>query len=291
MADRRDLFKVNRNGTGLHTLYSDPSGYFFSFTEDKTTGDWLIGDYSLRSIVRVNRDTMKMTTIIPLNAPPTGMNQDPQRDEVIISGGSTTFLSYHPVTHKVSTIVTGAGSANASTLDRAPGQTGALLYAGMTTGAIVKFDRNGTNLGTVGTTGAGSILGVAFDKSRNLGPELVKAPNERIVRLSFPGDAGKAYVFALSLSGCKPGISLLDARVIPLNPDHLTIATTQVSLPPLLVNNIGILNAFDEAVVTLNLNPLGNVVKGLRLYAAAVVLDPNAPVGISQISTPLLFVL
>jgi len=291
VADKTMLFKVFRNGSGLNTLYNDPNGYFFSFTEDKTTGDWLIGDYSARHIARLDRHTMTLKTVIPIGAPPTGMMPDPQQEEIIISGGSTTFLSYHPVTHVVATIVTGAGSANASTVDRAPDGTGALLYAGTTGGQIIKFDRKGTNLGVFGSTGAGSCLGVAFDRSRNLGPELITAPNDRIIRLSFPGDAGKSYVFALSLSGCKPGVTLLDGRVIALNPDNLTVATSQFPIPPLLSGNIGVLDPFDEAIVTLNLNSLGNVVKGLRLYGVAIVIDPNAAMGISQISSPLLFVL
>jgi hypothetical protein len=291
VADKTMLFKVKRDGSGLTTLYQDPTGYLFSFTEDKISGDWLIGDYSARAIARVDRNTMTLTTMIPIGAPPTGMMQDSERDEVYISGGSVTFLSYNPVTHAVATVVTGAGSSNASALDRAPANDGSLLYAGLTTGQIVKFDRSGQNLGVVGNTGAGSCLGVIFDRSRNLGPELIQAPNHRRIRISFPGDANKSYVLALSLSGCKPGVPLRDGRVIPLNPDNLTVATVQYSLPPLLAGNLGVLNAFDEAVATMDLNSLGSAVKGLRVWAAALTLDPAAPSGISQVSAPLLFVL
>lgn len=291
VADRSQLFKVRRDGSGLTTVYQDPTGYYFSFTEDKTTGDWLIGDYTLQSVVHIDRNTMMAKATIRLGAAPTGMMQDPERDEIIISGGATTFLSYNPITGVVATIVTGAGSANASGLDRAPAPNGALLYAGTTGGQIIRFDRKGTNLGIAGTTGAGSTLGLIFDKSRNLGPELVQAPNHRRIRLSFPGDAGKAYVFVLSLRGCKPGFSLPDGRVVPLNPDNLTFTTVRFSLPPLLTGNIGVINPFDEAFVTLNLNSLGAAVKGLRLYAMAVTLDPAAPSGISQVANPLLFVL
>ena len=130
-----------------------------------------------------------------------------------------------------------------------------------------------------------------FDKSRNLGPELVQAPNHRRIQISFPGDGGKSYVLALSLTGCKPGIPLPDGRVIPLVPDKLTEATVRYVLPPLLTGNIGVLNTYDRALVTMNLNSLGSAVKGLRVWAAAITLDPAAPSGISQVSAPLLFVL
>ena len=98
-------------------------------------------------------------------------------------------------------------------------------------------------------------------------------------------------MFALGISGCKPGFSLPDGRVVPTKPDNLTIATVQFPLPPLLTGNIGTLNAFDEAIVTLDLNRLGAAVKGFRLHAAALTIDPAAPSGIGQVANPLLFVL
>jgi len=288
------LYKIKRDGSAATTLYKGtPGTYFFAFTESKTNGDWLIGDFqsSNKAVIHVNRDTGVVTTVVPTGASVTGMVQDPNRPDIIMSAGSTTFMSYEPVTHVISTVVTGAGSANAMTLDRAPDPAGALLYAGMTSGDIVKFDRNGKNLGRVGNTGAGSILGVCFDRSRNISPLLMTAPNDRDVRLNFPGEAGKGYIFALSLFGFTPGVPLPDGRVIPLNPDSLTFLTVRLPIPPLLTGNIGVLDPFDSATVKLNLNALGNVVKGLRVWAAAIVIDPNAPSGISQISGPMLFVL
>jgi len=293
VADKTLLFKVNRNGTGLTTIFTDTSGYFFSFTEDKMSGNILIGDSSYKAILEVNRDTMAVTSIIPVVASPTGMVQDPHSAMVYLGYAGEAFKAYDPLTHVVTTLTPSLGriTPNVCGIDRAPATNGGLLYGGMTTGDIIQVDRQGTILGTVGTTGAGSCLGFILDKSRILGPELVTAPNDRRIRVNFPGDAGNSYVMAFSLAGYTPGVTLLDGRVIPLNPDLLTILTTQQGLPPILVNNLGVLNAFDEAIVTLNLNSLGPVLKGVRLWAAAVSLNSSSPLGISQISAPLLFVL
>ena len=80
-------------------------------------------------------------------------------------------------------------------------------------------------------------------------------------------------------------------RVIPLSPDALTFLTASQSIPPLLAGNVGVLRATAEGVATLNVNSLGGSVKGLRVWVAALTLDPQAPLGISQISAPLLIVL
>jgi len=69
------------------------------------------------------------------------------------------------------------------------------------------------------------------------------------------------------------------------------LATTQGELQPFLADNIGVLDASGRAVVRLNLNPLGPVVKGLRVWGAAIALRGGAPLGISQISAPVLFVM
>ena len=117
----------------------------------------------------------------------------------------------------------------------------------------------------------------------------VAAPNDRVINVDFPGDAGRPYVVAFSQSGFSPGVPLPDGRTIPLNLDGLTLLTANVALPPFLTGNTGVLDGLGRATVRFNLNSLP--VTGLRLWAAAVTVDPNAPLGISQISAPLLFVL
>ena len=162
--------------------------------------------------------------------------------------------------------------------------------ASSTLSTIQRFDRSGVNLGVFATF-ANWVTGIVFDKSKNLASVIKTPPNDRYLRISFPADAGKPYILALSLSGCTPGVNLPGGLVIPLVLDNLTALTAQQPLPPLLVNNLGILSASGEAVATLSLNSLGSAITGVRLWAAVLVVDPRAPLGISQISEPVLIIL
>ncbi len=292
VADRTEIFKVNRNGLGVTTLFSDASGYWFAFCEDRTTGNYLLGDFSNRkAILTVDRDTLAVTSITPVGSSITGMMQDPHDVRVYCSG--TAFVMFNPQTFAVTTINgnLGRGSANVGGIDRSPAANGGLLYGGLTTGDVIQLDRQGNILGTVASTGGGSCLGFTFDRSRNIAAELVTAPNDRLIRLSLPGDAGKPYAVGVGISGCVPGFALPDQRVIPLNLDNLAIAGLKGLLAPLVTNTIGILNAFDEATLNFNANALGASVKGVRVWFAAASFDPAQPFGISQIAGPLLVVL
>ena len=205
-----------------------------------------------------------------------------------LSQSNSSGLRYDPVNH--TTLPFPSLGIHAIAVDRAPRGDGGLLYVDYF-GSLAIFDRTGTQVGSVGTLVpfAGSAL--TFDQSRNLAPVLQAPPNKRSIRVSFPSDANKPYVLALGVSGYTPGLRLPGGRVVPLNVDNLTIATVQGPIPPLLTNNIGVLDASGEAVVTFDVNPLGRGVKRVRVWAVALTLDPRAPLGISQISAPLLFVL
>ena len=153
---------------------------------------------------------------------------------------------------------------------------------------IQKVSRSGVNVGTFGNSGS-NAFGVVFDRSRNLASELVQAPDHWNLRLSFPGSAGHAYVVAFSFTGYTPGLPLPDGRVIPLVLDTLALLTAQGAIYPFLTGNVGVLNASGTAVAVLNLN--GLPVQGIRLWAVALTIDPAAPLGIGQISAPIVFML
>jgi hypothetical protein len=284
------FFKVRRDGSGATTVFAGKAGQSFNaFSMDCMSGDWLIGDFSSTSIVRVDRSTGVVTSIIPLGSTSLqGMVQDPQQPAVYVADGpSASILRYDPVTHAVTPVISGL-SSNSITSDRAPAANGALIHLGLTGGLIQRVSRTGTSLGAVGNSGS-NAFGVVFDKSRNLASELVAAPDHWNVRISFPGDAGRAYALAFSFSGYTPGLPLPDGRVVPLVLDTLALLTAQGPVPPFLTGNVGVLNASGSAVAVLNLNALP--VKGIRLWATALSIDPAAPLGIGQISAPLLFVL
>jgi len=294
------LYKLKRDGSSITTFYAYPVSphSIRSYAEDKGSGDWILGrGVNGAAIVRVDRDTwtVKFTRAgLPPNL--TAMAADPQR-RAIYTGGSCCAPNYpiykfEPATNTLTTFSN--GSAYAITVDRSPARDGSMIYTGdcsTSQCAIQRWNRSGAFLGTVGVLPNAGINGMVFDGSRNLAPILIAAPNDRVIRLSFPGDAGRSYVLALSLSGYTPGIGLADGRVIPLNPDALTFLTATQPIPPVLTGNVGVLRATAEGVVMFNANPLGSAVKNVRVWAAALTLDPQAPLGISQISGPLLFVL
>jgi len=94
------------------------------------------------------------------------------------------------------------------------------------------------NLGKVGATTFFAATGIAFDRSRNLAGELKSAPNDRVLRISFPADARKSFVLAFSGTGHAPGVPLPDGRAIPLVVDNLTMLSLTRQLSPLVTGNI-----------------------------------------------------
>jgi hypothetical protein len=291
------LYKLKRDGSAIATLVSANIG-FHSAVKDRSSGDWVIG----RGVVNghgaftiLDRSTwaVKSTLLIPVQGT-TSMASDPHRTAIYAGGNccAATAYRYEPAINMLTPLFRAAVYGMAT--DRSPAGDGSLIYVGDCTAStcqIRRWTRTAMSTGTVGTLPNAGINGMVFDRSRNLAPILNTPPNDRIIRLSFPGDAGRPYVLALSLSGFTPGIALSDGRVIPLSPDALTFLTASQSIPPLLAGNIGVLRATAEGVATLNVNSLGGSVKGLRVWAAALTLDPQAPLGISQISAPLLIVL
>ena len=225
------------------------------------------------------------------------MVQDPQTPDVYLAASNV--ARYDPRTNKVSVLSSvgpGILGDRGIVTDRAPGSNAAMIYVSSPTlnnpttlSSLLRLDRNGTVLGTVVTLPA-PVTGIVFDQSRNLGPQLQTFANDRIIHVSFPSDPGRAYVVALGMSGYFPGVILPDGRVISLNIDPLVALTAGTSLPPALMRNIGTLDARGRAVVTFNTNSLP-VPPGMRIWALGLTLDAAAPLGISQISAPLLFVL
>ena len=105
-------------------------------------------------------------------------------------------------------------------------------------------------------------------------------------RVSFPESAGRPFVVGLSLDGVGPGTSLSDGRVIPINPDLLTILTMFGGIPGVMEHTAGYLDSAGRATTAIYPGPFGSW-HGQRLSVVAVVVDPTAPCGIAEISQPL----
>jgi hypothetical protein len=127
--------------------------------------------------------------------------------------------------------------------------------------------------------------------SRHLAWFMDTPPNGRRLELSFPGEGGRAYVVGLSWTGFRPGLGLPDGRVIPLSADYLTMLCLYGGIKGILDNTLGSLDASGRARVTVNTNPFGKALNGLRIWAVALVLDAGAPLGAAYIAGPSLLTL
>lgn len=115
-----------------------------------------------------------------------------------------------------------------------------------------------------------------------LGSVPVVGANVRL-DLDAPGDGGKSYVLAASLSNT--GIPV-GTRVIPLGVDALLLLTVNNVLPVLFQRYHGVLDSTGRASATLAIPNVGGL-KGLVLHHAFVVIDPNGPGGLGTISNGL----
>jgi len=284
------LVKVDRGGASITTLYSSYVSWFTAFVEDRTRGDWVVAEAHGKCLIKIDRDRggIRSSARIDGNSI-VDMGQDPRWANIYVGSSDTdTIYLYDPIRNAVATLTTYLPT-KAMTVDRAPAKDRTMLFVAGS-GKVYKVGFNGSKLGTVGSAGFG-VEALTIDRSRNVASRLDRAPNDRRILLSFPGDGGSLYIFAVTLAGYTPGIGLPDNRVVPLNPDPLFLTTVHGEVRPLLTNNIGVLDASGGAVVRFNLNALGPAVKGLRVWGAAVALNGSAPLGVSQISAPILFVL
>jgi hypothetical protein len=289
------VMRVKRNTTNLVTILT---GFQFrpAFHQERSTGDWLVAS-SMNQLQRYSSDWSQVTATIPHSFGYTfDMIQDPHHADVYV--GASQCYRVDPRSNTMSSIFTRLGSTIGSrglAVDRFPGAHGGMLYV---TGSqltppiarIFKYDRSGRQLATIATFPSW-VTGLLLDRERNLGTVLDRPPNDRRVLLSFPNDGGCPYALVFSLTGYTPGLALPDGRVIPLRFDTLTSVTAGGPVPPVLTGNHGILSAGGEAAARLDLNAFGGALRGVRLWAVAMTLDPKMTLGIRTISKPILLVL
>lgn len=93
-------------------------------------------------------------------------------------------------------------------------------------------------------------------------------------------DAGRQYVLGLSFGA---GPTPLGSRQIDLSVDPLLVATVNNAIPSILANARGTLDAVGEAAARFNVPSVAGL-RGVRIHAAFVTLDPGAPSGVRSIS-------
>lgn len=152
---------------------------------------------------------------------------------------------------------------------------------------IHDMDRSGALTSPASLPGSG-VLWLRTDllrkQSRHLTWFMNKAPHDRRLVLSYPAEAGRPYVLGLSMSGASPGVPLADGRTLPLNPDALTAVCAKGGIPGVVTGTIGYLGTSGSATAHIDVTRFAKILKGMRVVASAVVLDPKAPSGIAIVS-------
>ena len=289
---RPHILRVRRDGSTVATVLASLKT-MSRFLQDRITGDWIVS-HDAPGIHRYAHDWSHIKAMTPhRHGYIHQMVQDPHTPDMYFANGD--FIRYDPGSGTFTSMslwLPNAMGGLGFAIDRSPASSAMIYYTTSTssTSEIKVFSRTGACLGTFATV-PGTVTSMVFDRSRNLAAVLRKAPADRVLLLSFPTDAGKPYAVGLSLSGYTPNASLPDGRTLPLTPDALTYLTVQQELPPWITGNHGVLTAAGTGVVHLNFNQLGNAIRGVYIWAMAVTFDPEARLGISQISKPLLLIL
>ncbi len=287
VASNTDLFLLKPDGSSITTVRSgSPFQNLQGVIQDVATGHYAAGDLSVHAIFMVAGDGVVVTTYSLASMNPFSITQDHRDGALIVgNGGGRRVHRVDTGIGTIKTIFSASGNFNAICFDRWSGN--GEIVSGTT--VIYRFDIHGTVVTT--HRNIPSInSGLCFDKGRNVVPVKIGSPNHYSIDLNFPGYTGKSYALGLSITGFTPGIPI-GGRVIQLVPDDVLGLSLKGALFPLLKNNIGVLDTFDRATVTLDLRIFRELLRGLRIWAVAVVLDPQAPNSIGVISKPRVIVM
>jgi len=242
------------------------------FCLDRDTGDIVVGNWTSKNVMRVKRDGT-VTTVVSSFASPYAADFLSPTGHILIS--SSSMILRLDALNTLTTFATGTGLVKSLAV-LANGN----VAAGPHGTTIDLYDSNGTKIGTPYNGASLTKLCMVVEDEHNLwGLNTPTAGASFNVSIRFARHPGKPYVAAASFSP-RPGIPV-DARVVPLTPDSLFALS--VTIPQIFVNFAGILDPNGRATPYVLLPNIAGL-KGLRIYLAAVVVDPKAPSAIAQIS-------
>jgi len=281
LAEQQIVWIIKGNGSAATSIRSGaPFQYLQGCIQDLNTGHYAMGDINADAIFLVANDGTLVTTYSAPGVNPFSLTQDHRDGAFIVGhGGGGKVFRVDPL-GAVTTVFSASANFNAICFDRWSGNGeivgGTTVVYRLTIGGVVVKTHPG-----IPSTNSG----MCFDKGRNVVPVKVGSPNHYRIDLNFPGFAGKTYVLAMSLTGFAPGIPV-GGRVVQLVPDDLFVLSVKGLLAPVLANNVGVLDPFARASATLDLRSFGNLLSGLRVWTAAVVVEPLAPGSLGAISKP-----
>jgi len=282
------LYRMDQQLT-LTTIHSGPPlNRPAALTTDVDTGDFMVIDTA--RLYRVTPNGSSITTVGQFRVPVLGQvtqdlatgdfyagsNLAQEPGAVIVrmtpTGTASTFLG------------SGFGSCAGVAADRAsaaaprlafavPGVNGGVYFVDLANRAVTTLSK-GQNL---------RYTHLWPDRGNNLSTTRAPGTLTWTFALDFPGEGGLAYAVGLSVTGVRPVLPLPDGRRIPLVVDALTPLSLAGRLAPIFTGHAGFLDPAGHAVATLSSLP---AFRGLRLWAVAVTLDPQAPLGLRTISDP-----
>ncbi len=251
---------------------------------DLATGDYVVG--TQQGTMRISPDGSAMTTLTSFFA---SCGAQSHYDGSWFLSSANSILRVAP--NRTVTTVVSNGPYYSVRFDRATGQGALSVIQGSSTlaSSLLQLDANGSVLTSM-QPGAFTMRDHRHYRDRNVATERLAANNRWAFHVSFPGEQARPFVLALSATGFSPGVRI-GGRVLSLTPDALTWASISGGLGNLLVGASGALSSLAEATATLDLRRFGQALRGRRLWATAVTLDPNAPGGIATIARPVVLVL
>jgi len=206
------------------------------------------------------------------------MEFHPQTGDVLIGSSSSIFKIDPMNTLSTWATVTGPVKSLAVQAD------GNVAVGHLNNGTIQLYDKNGKWIGTPFTAGVFPLLNedmVIEDEHNVWGKNAMVRGGNFGISIRFAAHPGKPYLMAAALSR-RPGIPI-GGRVVPLTPDALFF--TSLMVPAIFKGFCGTLDSSGCAVSRASIAvPIVKSLGGVRVFLAAVVIDPKAPSGIGQIS-------
>lgn len=267
------LFRVDPN-TGRYTTVLQ--GIFpNSFCLDRDSGDIVMVDYTPTSIHRIKRDGT-VTTLMHVGYPVYGMDFHSPSGNMLVAGNSNIYKLDGSNRWSVFSPNVGTVKAIAVLSDG----TMAIGYNGSFD--IRHLDAGGKFITTLYYRPPIPLRNTCMRVVDERNMWGVNGPARGALfslHVRFASHPGKAYVSAASFSP-RPGFTLA-GKWIPLNIDGLFQAS--LTQPSIFLNFTGFLDATGRATPSIRI-PNATALRGLRIFLATMVLDPQAPGGIAQVS-------
>jgi hypothetical protein len=287
------LLRVDR-GYMVTTVYQGtPLTEAKMVTTDINTGNFLVVDSSGRWVYSIAPDGSAIISVgifSSTHSLNTQITQDIRTGDMFVgSWASQGVLLFRMSSSGVATtfLTGGLNAAYGVHADRSTAANPRLAMGALGTAPAACFVDLTTK--AITTLHTGTTIFYQVFPNREVGT-IKRGPGNCEISMHFQGEGGSPYVVGLSLSGVRPGVALPDGRRINLQVDSLTVLSVNGLLGPLFTGYTGTLNAFDRASALLNVSGLPPL-KGVRVWAQVVTLNPSAPLGIQTIADPVILVL